>query len=127
MTQYFTQALRPPQWSADTASTTTNIDPLAMEAEMLIAMHEFSSWLPLHIRMLMKYTNLLDVDEREVHASKTTMTAFNNIENAGDNYLCEQCPAWVKNTLKRMHCNSGHPATRVWPGSWPRTMRPARH
>ena len=35
-----------------------------MEAEMLRAMHEFSCWLCLNIRILVKYSNLLNVDER---------------------------------------------------------------
>ena len=70
-----------------------------MDGELLTAVHEFSAWLSLNIRILVRYADLLNVDETEVYASRSTQSAFNHIENAGDNYLCQHGPGWVQALL----------------------------
>ena len=71
-----------------------------MDGELLVAIHECSSWLSLNIRVLVRYAGVLNVDEREVYASRTTHSAFNHIENAGDNYLSQYGPGWVQSVLE---------------------------
>ena len=71
-----------------------------MDGELLTAIHECSSWLALNIRILVQYGGVLYLDEREVYASRTTQSAFNHIENAGDNYLSQHGPGWVLPVLE---------------------------
>ena len=71
-----------------------------MDAEALMAIQELSGWFCLNIRVLMKYGTLLNADENQVFASKSTHCAFNCIENAGDNYLSEHGPGWVAPVLR---------------------------
>ena len=70
-----------------------------MDSDLLTGVHEFSSWLSLNIRILVRYGGLLSADERQVYASRSTQSAFNHIENSGDNYLCQHGPGWVKPVL----------------------------
>ena len=70
-----------------------------MEAAILTAVQELASWFTLNIRALVMYGDLLSDAERQVYASRTTKVEFNDVENAGDNYLCRYGPEWVKPVL----------------------------
>ena len=68
-------------------------------AEIFTAIQDVASWLTLNVRVLVRYGDLLSGAERQVYASRTTRVAFNDMENAGDNYLCHHGPELVKPVL----------------------------